>query len=70
MLTDQDHKWFAARELLVTDENNALDGALEETLAALRDFDLPCAAGDHVASLEAALVRYIVESRIEPEGAW
>lgn len=62
-LTQQDSEWFAKREELSPNETEVVDQMFEEIYAYAKVYGVKAAKDDRCASLEAALVRFIIESR-------
>lgn len=62
-LTDQDRAWMNRRDELTQDERNTVEEAIEGIREALRANNVRGALNDKFASLEAALIRYLIESR-------
>lgn len=61
-LTQQDREWFDRRDTLTVSQKAAVDNAFEAATEAIRASALPASNSDAAASLEAALVRYVIES--------
>jgi hypothetical protein len=68
-MTAQDRKWMLAperaqaRASLTQNEMLVLDRVFRELYNGCKYFDMPAAEDDRAASLEAALVRFFIESR-------
>jgi len=63
MLTTQDIQWFDFRRELNDTESTIVEHAMDDLRAALTDAGIKAPNDDRAASLEAALVRYLIEAR-------
>ena len=65
MLTSNERAWFDRREDLTEHEAQILEFALDDLAYRSRLHSMPMAQDDRLAALEAAFVRYLIESRTE-----
>lgn len=63
MLTTQDQQWFGFRGELTAPESEIVDDTLDHLRDAMKESGLTPSNDDRAASLEAALVRYMIEAR-------
>lgn len=63
MLTDQDRAWMARRDELTPAEAEVVESAWKQIRDDMKFEGLTPALNDTAASLEAAMVRYLIESR-------
>jgi hypothetical protein len=62
-MTAQDRKYMELRDTLSIEETLVMDDVFKTLYQGCKYFDLQAAGDDRAASLEAALVRFFVESR-------
>jgi hypothetical protein len=65
-LTHQDRSWFFAYEMMSKGEQALVVSGFREFTNLMREWGLTPAADDRAGSLQAALARFVIESREEP----